>query len=90
MTVRRAIAIQTNLQKVNFIPLFYPKTNLLESYGYFFTQYFSPIFDRTNKVIQKQAFVMTPVNMFAAPRRLILTNVNILTQHPRQSLGEFY
>ncbi len=39
------IAIQTDLQKVNFIPLFYFQANILESGRNLCTQYFPPIFD---------------------------------------------
>lgn len=58
------IFIKTNLQKMNFLTLLYFQANLLESQRNSSTQYFPTIFNRTNRMIQKQAFVMTLVDMF--------------------------
>ncbi len=59
------VPIKADLQKMNFISLLYLQANILESGRDLCTQYFSPILDRTNKMIQKQAFIVTLVNMFA-------------------------
>lgn len=58
------VAIKAYFQKMNFISLLYPKANLFESDTNLITQNFSPIFYRTYKMIQKQALVMTFVDMF--------------------------
>jgi len=54
-----------------------PRQNFLERYSNFITKHLSPIFDRTNKMIQKQAFIMAFMNMFAHT-----TKIHIITLPP--------
>lgn len=61
---KNMVAIKADLQKRDLVPFLYSKTDFLERYGNLITKYLSPIFDRTNKMIQKQAFVVAFVNMF--------------------------
>ena len=63
------VAIKANLQKMNLVPLLYSKADFLERYTNLITKYLSPIFDRTNKVIQKQTFVVALVNRFTHTRK---------------------
>ncbi len=79
------VPVQTDFQKVDIVTLLYPKTDLFEGLRNRIAQNLSPIFDRTNKMVQKQAFVMVLVDVFAHIHKYI----NINTRHPRQSLGEF-
>ena len=58
------VAIKADLQKMNLVPFLYSKADFLEGYRNLITKYLSPVFDRTNKMIQKQAFVVALVNMF--------------------------
>lgn len=59
------VDIKADFQKMNLVTFLYSKTNFLERYSNFITKHLSPIFDRTNKMIQKQAFIMAFMNMFA-------------------------
>lgn len=63
------VAIKADLQKMNLVPFLYSKADFLERYRNLITKYLSPIFDRTNKMIQKQAFVVALVNMFTHPHK---------------------
>ncbi len=58
------VAVKANLQKMNFIPLLYPKADLPKSGRNRVIKDLSPIFDRRNKMIKQQALVMAFVNMF--------------------------
>ncbi len=57
------VPIKADLQKIDLVSLFYPKTDLPESRCNIIRQNLSPVFDRTNKMIKQQALVMTFVNM---------------------------
>jgi len=57
--------VMANLQKVNLVTHLYFRTNIIERGRNLRTQNFSTIFDSTDKMIKKQAFAVTPVNMFA-------------------------
>lgn len=57
------VPVQANFQEMNLVTLLDLKTNLFESLRNGIAQHFSPIFDRTDKMVQKQAFVMTLVDM---------------------------
>jgi len=58
------VSIKSNLQKMNFISLFYLQADLFKRYRNLIIQYIPPIFDRTNKMIKKQTLVMTFMDMF--------------------------
>jgi len=79
------VPVQADLHKMNLVPLFDLKTDLLEGLRNNIAQNFSPIFDRANKMVQKQAFVMALVDMLAHNQKYR----NISTRHPRQAVGEF-
>lgn len=79
------VPVQAYFQKMNLVPLLDLKTDFLEGLRNGIAQYFSPIFDRANKMIQKQAFVMVLVDMLAHNHKYR----NIITRHPRQAVGEF-
>ena len=79
------VPVQADLQKMDLVPFLDLKANLLEGLRYGIAQNFSPIFDRANKMVQKQAFVMALLDMLTHNHKYR----NISTRHPRQSLGEF-
>ena len=79
------IAVKADLHKMNLVPFLYLQANLFEGLRNGTTQNFSPIFDRTHKMVQKQAFVMVLVDMFTHNHKYM----NLSTRRPRQSLGEF-
>jgi hypothetical protein len=58
------VAIKPNFQKMDFISLLYVKTNFFECDRNITGQNLSPIFDRSNKMTQKQTFVMAFMDMF--------------------------
>lgn len=60
-----AIPVKADLQKMNFVPLLYPKTDFLESGRNRIIKNLSTMFNRTNKMIKQQTLVMAFVNMFA-------------------------
>ena len=76
----------TLYQKMKIVTLFNLYTYFFESHRNIITKYISSIFDWTNKMIQKQALVMTFVDVFTHKHKYR----NINTRRPRQSLGEFY
>ena len=67
------IAVKANLQKMNLVPLLYLQANLFEGLRNGTAQNFSSIFDRTHKMIQKQAFVMALVDMLTHNHKYIIS-----------------
>jgi len=60
----RMITIKTDFQKMDLIPLLYTQANISQSTRNIIIKHISPIFYRTHKMIQEQALVMAPVDMF--------------------------
>ncbi len=72
------ILIRANLNKIYFKPFFNVFAHFNQTLFHFLCQNASPIFYRTNQMIQQQTFVMTLINMFAHNTNL-MQNTN---SHP--------
>lgn len=77
------ILITAYFHKLYFIPLTDLKTYLPQGYRYIFTQYLSPVFNRTCNMIQQQRFIMLLYDVFAH-----IPKVQIST--PQQAARNFF
>ena len=64
------VFIRSNLQKLDLIPLLYPKAHLFENIIYIIVKHRPSVLRRKYQVVQQFSDVMTLVDVLAHPSRL--------------------